>query len=331
MAGESNDPWAWVGLLKWSLNYVDGTSDTSSPPAMSEEDKKFLEEVMREGIQDEGERMNQILKECSDGLEYYKHLEVGGNGNNPSLDRGRASKIEDLLLELRDIVEQVDYARAFCSLQGLPFLIGCATQEEGVPVSIRVAALGVISTLCQNNPPVQDELLERGAIKRLSDLIFDERSSDALKTKGVQAIGAIVRGHELAENVFSQLDQAVPIFMLGLDESSSQGMKSRSLFFLKALVTSDWSDEERVQRLIEPITKVVDSCLKDSVPVHWREMTLSLMVEMRNRNLGKNILSERKDRLARLAGERISVLKEQDEDLEELVLLEQLLVKLEDI
>ena len=64
MSAQPEDNWAWLGLLKWSLTYVDGTVPSEESPnykEMSTEDKKFLEEVMKDGIINEGERMKTIL------------------------------------------------------------------------------------------------------------------------------------------------------------------------------------------------------------------------------------------------------------------------------
>lgn len=311
MSNNSNDPWAWAGLLKWSLNYVDGTETAQGPP-MSDEDKAFLEKVMREGIIDEGERMKEILTQCSTGMEYYQSQASSGNTTKGLADPPiTEDEFEDLLQELRDIVEQIDYARAFCSLQGLPFLLGCVTQQTGVPDAIRMACLGILSTLCQNNPPVQQQLLELGAIKSLSDLCFEESSSTSLKAKAVQAISSIVRSHELAENVFSQLDQAVPLFQAGL-ESASQPLKTRTLFFLRAFITSDASDDARVQCFAQPVCFVLDHYLSETNPPNLREMALALLTELLDRKLINNnkILEEsRKKALVGMGVQRISTLR----------------------
>ena len=69
---ESND--AWLGLLKWSLNYVDGTvpsSESSGFKEMSAEKRAFLEEVMKNGIIDEGQRMKTILSSLDDYVNYH--------------------------------------------------------------------------------------------------------------------------------------------------------------------------------------------------------------------------------------------------------------------
>ena len=69
MAPESNNtPFAWLGLLKWSLAYSDGTTQSEAQP-MNSKDIAFLEKVMAEVIIDEGERMKTILKDLTDSLQ----------------------------------------------------------------------------------------------------------------------------------------------------------------------------------------------------------------------------------------------------------------------
>ena len=59
-SSNSNNPWAWLGLLKWSLSYADGTTPSDNVE-ISAEDKAFLEAVMAEGVVDENDRMKTIL------------------------------------------------------------------------------------------------------------------------------------------------------------------------------------------------------------------------------------------------------------------------------
>ena len=61
MAGQYGN---WLGLLKWSLaqgEEGDGTVDTQVTP-MTEEDKAFLEQVMKECVKDEPQRITEIIK-----------------------------------------------------------------------------------------------------------------------------------------------------------------------------------------------------------------------------------------------------------------------------
>merc|ERR1712224_287055 len=123
-------------------------------------------------------------------MEYYKN-NAGGQRlptteekeEEPPAPPPDEDDLEDLLQELRDIVEQVDYARGFVNIKGCNYLLGAigatttpSSPEPVVPNRIRNTCLGILATLAQNNPPVQKELLELGAVKILSDIFLLETS-----------------------------------------------------------------------------------------------------------------------------------------------------------
>lgn len=302
------NPWAWAGLLKWTLNHVDGTKDNSDVTPMSAEDKAFLEKVMKEGIIDEGERMKFILTEATNAMEYYRA--VANKDDNVADPPITEEALEDLLQELRDIVEQIDFARALCSLQGLPFLLGCV-QQDAVPESIRLVSLGILATLGQNNPPVQQQLLELGAIKTLSDLFFKASTTNSIKAKVMQSMSSIVRNHEVAEAVFTKLPQAPELFLAGLDsKTASQSLQTKTLFFLRALVTSDLTTSERVRVFQTAIIRVCDAYLSEETVPELREMAIALLEKLlQDRKGGARILLYRKDPLAAMGVQRIAVLR----------------------
>lgn len=271
----TGNPWAWLGLLKWSLTYSDGTRPTDLSP-MSKEDREFLEKVMREGIIDENERMKVILQQVTEQLGKWK--------DNPTDILVEAEeRVGSLLQELRDIVEQIDYARAFAALKGIPFLLGCI-QEQVIPISTRTACCGIIATMAQHNPPVQKELLEAGALKTLSDVYFNNQDEDAFQAKLIQAISAIVRQNNLAEAVFCKLDQALPLFQSSL-RSNRTLVQIRALFFLSALLTSDNSDRQRTELFAPILSLVYETYLTNFVSVQSREISLSLLHQLMERGL----------------------------------------------
>jgi hsp70-interacting protein len=320
LGGGSSDPWAWLGLLKWTLSYHDGTKPSDLSP-MSEEDKAFLEQVMKEGIIDENERMKFILQEFSKSMQYYQSIsgsastiqKEGPPPTSPLSD----DALEDLLQELRDIVEQVDYARAFVSLHGPKFLLGAITTTSGIPEGIRNKCLGILSTLAQNNPPVQEGLLELGAIKTLSDLFLqqNEEGTCSMTTKIaiVQAISAIVRGCEVTETVFEHLPQAPLLLVKGLDPRSlisNDTLRIKTVFFLNAFLTSDTSSEARCHKFVDAINMVADAqCLGDERNTRLRELSICMLQQLLERGMAVNILLQRKELLASLGAVRLSLLR----------------------
>lgn len=312
-SGGNNNPWAWLGLMKWSLEYTDGTNPTSDVP-MSTEDRAFLEKVMAEGIIDENERMKTILKEVTSQMELWRAAS--------KFSQEDEDKVEDLLDELRDIVEQIDYARAFQAMGGLGFLLGCVQRTESMPRSTRLMCLGLIATLCQHNPPLQKELLELGSMRILSDLFFETPASEdadgQLRAKIIQAMSANVRSHALAEQVFCQLEQAPQLLTQGLDSKAPQVLRKRTLFFLRALVTSDNATKEWVRRFAPSIVQAIDQNLLVDGAQNGEEannnselveMTLAMVAQILEQKKSVNAVLFRKDAIAATAVQRVATLR----------------------
>lgn len=76
----------WNGLFKWSLQYQDGTKESNFKP-MSDEDKKWLEEALKQYTFNDTDR----LKEICDELKEHSKMSKG--------------KLNDLLDELLELVE----------------------------------------------------------------------------------------------------------------------------------------------------------------------------------------------------------------------------------
>ena len=298
MASSDNPQWAWLGLLKWSLSYSDGTRP-SNVQMMSSEDRAFLEEVMKEGIIDEAERMKFILKKLTEALETYQQ---GKNMTNTDLD-----DLETLMIELRDIVEQIDFARGFCAMKAVDFLLGCI-QESSVPLEIRMGCLGILATLCQNNAPVQLEFLEKGAIRILSDLYFDDEGSGSFKAKLIQAMSAVVRNHEMAESVLEQVDQGPALMEDALNAEQPESLRKRAIFFLRAFVTSDTSSRYRVRKFSSCVTYIVDEYLTIEGS-ELRELALDLLNQILMQKISVNAILERKTTIVKIGVQQITALR----------------------
>lgn len=295
-------PWAWLGLLKWSLSYSDGTSNSTPPAAMSEENRKFLESVMKDGIIDEGERMHSILKELSASLDTTRQrLEQTSSTNTTqkeetkSMDPLNEEEMTNLLLELRDIVEQIDYARAFAAMGGLEFTLGMALMERRfVPNEARKSALSILATLSQNNPPVQERLWKDfNALDKLSRLYFhefatptattaavnaatgdddkalyhtwDETNNDgSVQAKIIQAVSACVRGHASAEHALcsnkfgiSMIASALGFYSSSSSSKPPMALQRKTLFLLRALLTSDFATTDARIATFIPVLKFI--------------------------------------------------------------------------
>ena len=306
-----NTPWGWLGLLKWSLAYSDGTNPTTASP-MSAEDRAFLEKVMKEGIIDENERMKEILQQVTEGLEDIRNTTTSNNNRHQELE----DEIQDLLQELRDIVEQIDYSRAFAAMKGLPFLVGCISQEE-VPRSIQTSCLGVLATMASNNPPIQKELLEMGAIKTLSEIFQSTPEETDFRARIIQALSATVRSYELSEQVFCGVEQAPHLVLEGLQPGPGKDvLQKRTMFFLRALITSDDSTRERVRLFDSSIAFVADHLIVPLSPdedtpsmAEIREMGLALLLQILEQKKSVDAILARKESLVAHGVQRVQALR----------------------
>eukprot|EP00814_Leptocylindrus_danicus_P017443 CAMPEP_0116041778 /NCGR_PEP_ID=MMETSP0321-20121206/25269_1 /TAXON_ID=163516 /ORGANISM="Leptocylindrus danicus var. danicus, Strain B650" /LENGTH=363 /DNA_ID=CAMNT_0003522073 /DNA_START=46 /DNA_END=1137 /DNA_ORIENTATION=+ len=311
-----NPSWAWLGLLKWTLAYTDGTTDTK-PQEMSAEDKAFLEDVMKNGIINEGERMREILKELTDALDTISR--TGDDGEESAdIDEEQEDRMIELLTELRDIVEQIDYAKSFVSIKGLPFLLGCASQGKSVPEGVRGACVGVVSTLSQNNPPVQQALLDLEAVRVLAEIYFDDSNGSSLKVKVVQAISCIVRGHVAAEEAFTNDDVCRMIIERGLGSGESASLRRRCLFFLRALVCSDHTSQKRVRLFKESIKSAITFVdVEQETDDDIRQSALDLLLQILLQKKSVNCIMGEKNRILAVGVPRVANLRALPDGLEE--------------
>lgn len=358
---ESND--AWLGLLKWSLNYVDGTVPSEESPAfkqMSAEDRAFLEDVMKNGIIDEGQRMKTILSSLVSYLDDRLGVSSEQDGDNDNI--ASTDHVSELLLELKDIVDQIDFAKSFAVMGGIDFLLGCSANGNKVPETVRIGCLAVLSTLSQNNPHVQFMMLERGSIIKLLQMYFatfqqllttttnnnnnecdDERESTgvSLRAKIVQATSSSIRNHEMAEKIFCMNDDGIKMIESGLGmiendniAHSHQDLRKKSLFFLQALVTSDFADSNRISKFgkaIQFVTSFLNPENEDSQEI--REMSLSMLNRILERGLYVNCILDLKHTIVNVGVRRVTYLRQADGEekeytQEELNLWESLLVNI---
>jgi len=323
-----SQPAEWLGLLKWSLSYTDGTRNDNISP-MSPEDRAFLEEVMKHGIVNESERMKEILSELT--LYFDSQDDTVSSPSTPD----KQEEIENLLLELRDLVGLIDYAKMFTVMGGASLLMAIASFESSsswIPsIRIRTTCMIVLATLCQNNPSVQKTMIDQGHLVRLMHLFIslfqhiqirnsnemniDEKqdrtwiaSMDELllfSTRIMQAISASVRDFVLAEEVFCKHELSSRCIENGLgiwmnsplqDESilsSSRWLmlRKKTLFFLQALITSDTSNASRLSLFQTSIDYIARHCLHSHIgtDVELREMSLSFFIRIYERQYDSNM------------------------------------------
>lgn len=251
---------------------------------MSEEDKKFLERVMKEAIKDEPARMREIMQEIMTMLDSGSCL-------------SQQEHIEDMLEELRDMTEQIDMAALFVKFGGVQCLMGIIESPECLSVDIRSLAAGAIGTLSQNNLEVQDVIYNQGTVDKLSLLCLSVESVQ-LSAKLLFAISCIVRNHAAAEAHFV-LTYSARVFSRALTPVSSSAAEApaaqpvlarRAVFLANALLTSDSSNDGPLRELlVEALVPAVLPFLQ-CWDVDLREGTLRLLISLASTRPGKGRL-----------------------------------------
>jgi hsp70-interacting protein len=156
----------WNALLKWSLaqtddgntaNVTDGTGDARPPPrVLSEEDKKWLLEAMKNGVVDEIKRMKEITQ-C---------LAIDADQVLPTREDVEARL--ELMQELNDRVCSIDNGGDLHTIGGLAPVVASMASPHA---EVRAAAAEILSTTVQNHPKAQLAALECDAMVPLVRLV----------------------------------------------------------------------------------------------------------------------------------------------------------------
>jgi len=176
------------------------------------------------------------------------------------------------------------------TMGGIPFLLGCAGERNFIPDSIRGDSLSILATMAQNNPSVQENLLvTESGLSTLGKLFFEESqtherdSQGKLRSRILRAISCAIRGHVVGEESFCRSSHLRSILDLGLgvvamvpagsssnvsDEEMTArtpplALRKKSLFLLRALLTSDTSTRQRVRDFSTSLKKVIENVLAE--------------------------------------------------------------------
>lgn len=142
----------WQGLLKWSLNYHDGTAPSNFQP-MSKEDQDWLEAAMKECCVNDVDRISEIIK-------ILKQKRSNPPEAKENLD---LEEINELLEELMDHVEL--HPRNNLNLCIMGGMIEILALAFGYPDElVRRNALQIITTASANNLQVQEYAMRSGAM-----------------------------------------------------------------------------------------------------------------------------------------------------------------------
>lgn len=279
----SNDPNKWVGLLKWSMKYQDGTTPTSAS-AMSKADQKWLAQVMNECVIDTVERMTQIIRILSgeDPLVVYAESRDDSEESEqepaPAPTEAELVQYKDTLLdELLTTIDQIDNAQTFCKIRGIPVLLKLMSLSDKVPDTTRALAIEVLAVIVQNNPLAQKMVLEAQALPVLCHLVQASSGHSLIcRTKGLLALSCLIRGNDVIERLFLGPEMMGLQYILpALQEQEHVKLQRKALFFLRSLFQRSTDNAEAIMPYF-PIASLVKFITHDDTDL--RETSLSLLV-----------------------------------------------------
>lgn len=303
-----SNPGIWLGLLKWSLGQGDGTLP-SEAHEMSAEDRQFLENVMKECVVDEPQRMQDIMKR------FVELLNANEAANEENVD-----EIVDKLQELKDIAGQIDMAQIFVKYGGIECLLKLL-ELEPLDTDARCGAAAAFGTICQNNHVSQQAVFESGGLERLVN-IFLNAESGALKAKVLYAISCLIRGHAAAEDKFvREFGERIFVSVRATPIHSNASLWTRALYLNSALLSSDTGSSTRTA-LIGPILmhgETILHCLRSN-NVDTREAMIHFANTVINSIGGKLLVTPYRvnfevaiaEREAKLRGQAVS--RDRDDD-----------------
>ena len=172
----------WPGFLKWSLSHHDQTEKTKIPK-MSDEQKKWLEEVIKESSMDQ----NKELKSTLDKL-----VEITSQVEEKGSTKETQENLSILMENLRELLSNLDAGMNFTKMGGVIFLLDKSCVKE-LPISFRYELLSILMEIAQNNDFVQKMLLNH-KFDRLVSLLLEDRSDIKMQYRVLGALKAILGG-----------------------------------------------------------------------------------------------------------------------------------------
>lgn len=221
----SSNPGEWLGLLKWSLAYTDGTGQ-SVAQEMSSDRRTWLEEAMSELIVDEAKRMKEIVEQLTE-----LSTQAG------AASEGEEDKVHVALFEeLEDIVDNLDAAWDLIKMGSMDKLIEMLRSENP---AFRVGASQIVSTCAQNNPKCQAALLQLGALAYTTHMSVHDQDR-AVRLKALSAVSSLVRNCRDGERAFVDQGDGLLALVNGLS-STEHRFVAKCVHLLMFFLTDDAS------------------------------------------------------------------------------------------
>jgi hypothetical protein len=313
-----SDPNKWLGLMRWSMQYNDGTHETKKTP-MTEENKKFLEKVMKECVIDEVERMKQFIEVLNggDAHEILKDAseDIVGRLDGLGTEEGVEAFHYDLLEYLQDLVENIDNANALKLIGGLPKVIAVYENRKG---RVQMMAVGTLGACAQNNPICQEEFAALGLLDKFLASLNDEDPKFRLKVLG--ALSALIRGNAALETKFVAAPCNGIQMLCQLMNDADLKVKRKALFLIRALIFSqkETASQAREHGAVPQLIGMIgnedvdlrESCVNALLELSAADPEVAKMVQDPSSSL-RQALQSRLEGLGKLTGEDAEMAQEE--------------------
>uniref|UniRef100_A0A7N0UW13 Nucleotide exchange factor Fes1 domain-containing protein n=1 Tax=Kalanchoe fedtschenkoi TaxID=63787 RepID=A0A7N0UW13_KALFE len=244
------------GMLQWAI----GHSDPSKLKDAAE-NVKHLSPIDLQKRQMELKELMERLKTPSDAQMMQIAIDDLNNASSSLENQLRA--LEELLI----LVEPIDNANDFNKLGGFAVIMKKLNSPN---LEVRITSAWIIGKACQNNPLVQKQVLDLGALPKLMMMVKADSSEEAVKA--LYAVSAMIRnnikgqehfykesGGLMLQDLLSKLEIDIrlrrkAVFLLGdlvechleTSKTSAQPLFSNQ-FFLKTVVDLLSSDDLDLQ------------------------------------------------------------------------------------
>lgn len=181
----------YLGLLRWSMNYQDGTTDAQDVQPMTEERRKWLMEAIESQVVDPVEQMKNVINILKLNPLFERKEEKQDSEKNKEFKNMLTffEKQGEVLEQLMEYIDNYDLANDFDKLGGVEMLMKLlahevpeSTKEEDKQGEVseqdlvtikdshegsRVKSLEIIGILVQNHPKLQKSVHQKGGLEVL--------------------------------------------------------------------------------------------------------------------------------------------------------------------
>ncbi|ONI29710.1 hypothetical protein PRUPE_1G210000 [Prunus persica] len=293
------------GMLQWAIGHSD--------PVQLKETARDVEKLSPTDLSNRQVEIKQLMDELKTPSDAQLMQVAINDLSNSSLsleDRHRA--LEELLI----LVEPIDNANDLNKLEGL---VVVTRELDHSDADTRKMAAWVLGKASQNNPIVQKQVLELGALSKLMKMVKSDFAEEA--TKALYAVSALIRnnvagqelfyeeaGHLLLQNIMSESSIDIrlrrkAVFLLGdLAECQLENREKDELpffssrIFLKSVVdltsSADLDLQEKALVALKNLLQLKttealvfkDFCGLDGALERLRQRLQDLMVEEEHRD-----------------------------------------------